>query len=182
MADTKDFPALWDQLVNTFSKIITTNLERRAASVFAVLGLSGELAIEYGLLPWESGTVLQACLTVFKRYQAYQGPELTEDAQISQSVSDFIAKHGDSRFSELHERFETTIYNRAGWYKDTENGRVYMLFPVTLIEAGGGYERSRIIDALKGANWLVEFDVGRATKKVRTSAGLKNLYHICESG
>ncbi len=55
-----------------------------------------------------------------------------------------------------------------------------MFFPVALLEAGAGFERLRIVEALKRANWLVDNDSGRATKKTRTASGSKNLYHICE--
>ncbi len=182
MDDKRDFPALLDQLVNTLSKLVTTNLEKRAATVFAIIGLTGELALEYGLLPWEPGSMLEATLIAFKRYQTYQGPGQTEDTQILQAISDFIAKYGDSRFSAHHERIEGTIYNRAGWYKDADIGRVYIFLPVALMEAGGGFERTRVVEALKRAKWIVESDVGRATKKVRIRGGLNNLYYICEPG
>ncbi len=182
MKEKRNLLTLLDQLVNTLSKLVTTNLEKRAATVFAIIGFTGELAIEYGLLPWEPGSMLQATLTAFQRYQTYQGPGQTEDSQILQAISDFIAKHGDSRFSAHHERIEDTIHNRAGWYKDADIGRVYMFLPVALIEAGGGFERSRIIEALKRAKWIVESDTGRATKKVRIRGGLNNLYYICEPG
>ncbi|OJV93222.1 MAG: hypothetical protein BGO43_01090 [Gammaproteobacteria bacterium 39-13] len=57
-----------------------------------------------------------------------------------------------------------------------------MFLPVALIEAGGGFERSRIVEALKGVKWIVESDAGRATKKTRIRGGLNNLYYICEPG
>ena len=57
-----------------------------------------------------------------------------------------------------------------------------MFLPVALVEAGGGFERSRIVEALKRAKWIVECDAGRATKKARTRGGMNNLYFICEPG
>lgn len=180
--DKRDFAALYSQAVQSFAKRASSNLEKRAAAVFALLGLAGEIGIEYGLLPWDPGCSLEGSLKAYLRWQAYLGPSHNEDSQILQAISDFIAKHGDSRFSELHDRYETTIHNRAGWYKNMDQGRVFMFFPVALMEAGGGFERTRIVEALKRANWIVESDVGRATKKVRIRGGLNNLYCICEPG
>jgi putative DNA primase/helicase len=182
MDDKRDFPALLNTYLQPFNSDAKTNLEKRAAMVFAIIALAGELAIEYGILPWEQTYAWDAALIGFQRWQTYSGPGQTEDTQILQSISDFIAKHGDSRFSAHHERMEDTIYNRAGWYKDADIGRVYMFLPVALIEAGGGFERSRIVEALKRAKWIAECDAGRATKKARTRGGLNNLYFICEPG
>ena len=182
MDDKRDFPALLDMYLQPFNSVTKTNLEKRAAMVFAIITLAGELAIEYGIVPWEQTYVWDAALIAFQRWQTYQGPGQTEDTQILQAISDFIAKHGDSRFSAHHERIEDTIYNRAGWYQDKNIGRVYMFLPVALVEAGGGFERSRIVEALKRAKWIVECDAGRATKKARTRGGMNNLYFICEPG
>lgn len=184
IGDKRDFPALLDLVMQKFSTTTTTNVEKRASSVFAIIGLAGELAIEYGLLPWVSGGAFKASHTAFQRWQAFIGPGQTEDRQILQAVSDFIAKHGDSRFSPQYADNtlynDKTIQNRAGWYKVVNDERVYMFFPVALLEAGAGFERSRIVEALKRAKWLVDSDPGRTTKKTRTSAGVKNLYHISE--
>lgn len=180
MNDKQDFPALLDKYLQPFNREANTNLERRAAMVFAIIALVGELAIEYGILPWEKTAAWDASLIAFERWQSFLGPGQTEDNQILHAVSDFIAKHGDSRFSAHREHEDRPIINRAGWYKDTAQGRVYMFFPVALKEAGGNFERPRIVEALRKAKWIVENDNGRASKKVRTSAGLKNLYHICE--
>lgn len=182
MDDKRDFPALLNTYLQPFNSDAKTNLEKRAATVFAIIALAGELAIEYGILPWEQTYAWDAALIAFQRWQTYQGPGQTEDTQILQAISDFIAKHGDSRFSAHHERMEDTIYNRAGWYQDKNIGRVYMFLPVALVEAGGGFERSRIVEALKRAKWIVECDAGRATKKARTRGGMNNLYFICEPG
>jgi putative DNA primase/helicase len=115
--------------VQRFGERLTTNIEKRAATTFSIVGLAGELAIEYDLLPWEKGAAFEAALLAFKRYQTYLESSQTEDSQILQAVSDFIAKHGDSRFSSVSEHPEKSVQNRAGWYKNDDKGRVYMFFP-----------------------------------------------------
>jgi len=179
MNDKCDYFGLLDTYLQPFNEEVKTNLEQRAATVFAIIALAGELAIEYGILPWEKTSAWDAALIAFQRWQKFMGPGQTEDSQILQAVSDFIAKHGDSRFSPHREQEDRPIQNRAGWYKDTDQGRVYMFFPVALKEAGAGFERTRIVEALRKAKWLVDYDSGRSTKKTRTAAGLKNLYFVC---
>ncbi|MBS0289805.1 MAG: DUF927 domain-containing protein [Proteobacteria bacterium] len=179
MEDKRDFSKLLDKLVQAFTKKSNTNLEKRAATVFATVGLAGELAIEYGLLPLQPESSLQATLTAFQRYLVFNDASQSEDGQILQAISEFIAKFGDSRFSLHNGPEEKSIPNRAGWYLDNLEGRVYMFFPVALKEAASGFERSRIVEALQRAKWLIS-DINRAAKKTRTPAGMKYLYHIFE--
>ena len=43
--------------------------QRRVARIFAILALAGELATEWGLLPWKKREATQACVTLFERRQ-----------------------------------------------------------------------------------------------------------------
>lgn len=156
-----------------------TNLEKRAASTFAIIALAGEIAIGYGLVGWGVGHAINAAMIAFKRWQIFQGASQTEDSKILDSISDFICKHGDSRFSLLpHHAEDKSVLNRAGWYKDYASKRIFMFTSAALQEAGGGYDKPRIVDTLNRYAWIADTDSGRFTKKTRTSSGLKNLYHI----
>jgi putative DNA primase/helicase len=158
---------------------ITENLEKRAASVFAIIGLAGELGIEYDLLPWKPGSALAAVQIAFSRWRKFQGAAQTEDQKILQSISNFIDKHGNSRFSTTTlETDEKIIHDRAGWCKIENNKRVYMFTSEGLLEAANGYDRTRIIDTLVRYKWLIDKDSDRHSKKTRFGAETKNLYHI----
>ncbi len=77
--------------------------QRRAARIFAVLALAGELATEWEILPWKKREATKACVTLFKRWQkqtlvsAASSPE----KKITAAVANFIDRFGDNRFSEL---------------------------------------------------------------------------------
>lgn len=176
--DKQDLSIPFDLILQNITPLNATNLEKRAAYTFSLIALAGELAITYRLLPWKRGSVIEGSKLAFKRWQRLLGAAKTEDHLILGAINDFIAKYGDSRFSTLDDPENKSIHNRAGWYKNTAQGRTYLFFPVSLVEAGKGYERSRIVDALRKAKWIIETDHGRMTKKVRTNAGLKNLYHV----
>jgi putative DNA primase/helicase len=175
--EKRDLTQLLDKLIQKFLEHATSNLEKRAASVFAVIGLAGELGIEYELLPWKEGSALEAAYMAFSRWKKFQGTDQTEDQKILNSIRDFIDKHGDSRFSYCENDFKN-INDRAGWYKKAKNGRTYMFISAALIEAGGNYDRNRIIDTLIRYKWLIDKDAGRFTKKTRINCETKNLYHI----
>lgn len=178
--DTSNLSDCLDSITKKFLIHTHTNLEKRAASTFALIAMAGETAIGYGLLPWKVGSVLDATTIAFKRWQTFQGASQTEDSKILESISGFINKHGDSRFSIIPCHAEDkSVLNRAGWYRDVVGKRIFMFTPAALQEAGGSYDKTRIVDTLIRYKWIAETDTGRITKKTRTSAGLKNLYHIC---
>lgn len=182
--DKRDLKKALDKLLAEFEEGLVENLQKRAATLFAIIGLAGELGIEFGLLPWPVGSALEAAIETLDRWKQYQGEGQTEDKQILQSISNYFDKHGDSRFS-LHTGIHSNgppIHNRAGWYinpkGDNEEGRVYMVRAIQLAEIAGGFENRRIVEALHRAKWLVVSDPGRFTKRVRTPHGSKHYYHI----
>ena len=179
--DKQDFGALISRLEEEFSSKVDTSLEKRAASVFACIALAGELAIGYGILPWCKGDSILAAQVAFDNWLDNQGKSNTEDHQILQAVSDFVDKHGSSRFSSKKtesSEFARVIVNRAGWYEDEENERIYLFTSASLIEAGARFDLKRVVQALDRAGWIVAHDLNRKTKKTRTAEGSKNLYHI----
>jgi putative DNA primase/helicase len=136
----------------------------RAASRFALYAMSGELAIEAGILPWLPGAALSACLQMFDAWQTLRGGSgATETGQILQSVADYLLKHGDTKFTGK-DSDEAPRLERAGWYTLSGDERVYLLTPAALIEAGGNFDKKRILDALDGAGWIVERDSGKKSK------------------
>ena len=178
--DTKDLGEAVSQLEDKFASTVKTNLEKRAAAVFAWIALAGELAIEYAILPWQKGSAIQAAQIGFERWRKDQGEANTEDQQILHAFIDFIDKHASSRFSSRERKDpDRAIINRAGWYdEDEDNNHVYYLTSSGLKEAGGGFDQNRIVQAIDKAGWIVEHDKDRKTKKIRTPEGPKNLYYL----
>jgi len=97
-----------------------------------------------------------------------------EDRQILASLSDFIDKHGSSRFSCIkHDTTDLKVHNRAGYWEVTGERRLYLFNKPALIEAGNGHSLSRIIKALEGVGGLAKRDSDRKrhTKKYRLPGG-----------
>ena len=179
ISDSQNFVSQYDDIVEVISKDATNNLENRAASTLAVIALAGELAIEYGLLPWPSTTALHACLDVFKRWRIDTTGGVTEDDRILEYIRTFIDRNSDTRFSSLNNPLlDNTVRDRAGWHKDLGKVRTYMFFGHALEEAAKKYERPRIVKTIKKSGWLCDHDTGRNTKKTRVPGGNKDLYYI----
>ncbi|MBK5944869.1 DUF927 domain-containing protein [Halorhodospira halophila] len=130
-------------------------LERRAAGVFALVALAGELATEAGITGWAKDEALDAATAAFDWWRAAKGTGQTEQQQILDAVRDFLARHGDARFSSINGD-HCPVPNRAGYWRDDPGGRVYLLHRAALKEAGAGFDTIRILEALEAAGWIVE--------------------------
>ena len=120
----------------------------RAATRFAVLALAGEMATECGITGWRQGDAIAAaaqCFSLWKAQRGLVGANL-ESMQALESVSDFIDRHGDSRFSPLDASLSTMVTrDRAGWRNFTGH---YLFTPSGLREALAGIDVRRGLDAL----------------------------------
>lgn len=152
----------------------------RAAKSFALFGLAGELAVEFGILPWPPGEALEAAATCYQAWLNARGSGLTEHRQILDAIADFIARHGDSRFSEKGKDYDRPVQNRAGWWMpDGAGERVYLFNAAALREAGGGFDTPRILAALDQAGWIAERGTDKHAKKTHIGPGLKmSLYYV----
>lgn len=155
----------------------------RVASRFALYALAGELAIEAGIVPWDRGAALSACVAMFNRWLSFRGNDSTEHTQILKAVSDYLVKYGDSRFTNKDIPTEPLHGVRSGWFTYTGSGEdketTYLLTSEALKDACSGFDLKRALDALDSAGWIVEKDEGRHSKKTNiTGGGKPRLYWI----
>lgn len=101
-------------------------LESKAAGWFALMAMAGELATEYGITGWEGGEALAAAVEGFNLWRDYRGEGQTENRRILDGVARFLHAYGDSRFTALNDDNPPKAASRAGWFRDDENGRVYL--------------------------------------------------------
>jgi len=151
----------------------------RAASKFALYAMAGELAIEAGIVPWDQGAALLACQTMFAQWQRERGKGLTEHQQILQNVGDYILKYGDIRFTDKNNPNDKPRAERAGWYLDKGDARIFLFTNDALREAGGNFDFNRVLDALEEDKWIADHNPGkRAKKTVVVGVGKPALYWI----
>lgn len=147
----------------------------RVAARFAAIAMAGELATQGGILPWPPGTAMAACLQLFKEWLLTVGDDNAEDRHILRNIADFISRHGDSRFSNQAAALESSVHNRAGYWRLDGSGenarRVYLFSRSALVEACPGYALARITRALESGGVLAAAEVGRKDKKYRLPGG-----------
>ncbi len=133
---------------------ITNSQAGRVADRFAVAALGGELASEYGVLPWPKGTATEACKTLYQEWVTTQGRGNTEDRQILTYLSDFLDAHGDTRFSDISFGADRTPGPRAGYYELAGDKRIYLFNKAGIKEAAHGYGIERVVMALDSVRAL----------------------------
>ena len=106
-ADTSKLPRLWPGrfLTGGISRLCLDGVSgqvQRVARRFLLCAAAGEMAAEWGLLPWRKGEALQAVKTCFDAWLAIRGGSgPAEDTAILEQVKLFIEQHGASRFQDI---------------------------------------------------------------------------------
>ena len=179
--DERDVCALLERIkaLPEFSADSGEGQDKRAAARFALVALAGELATEYGLTGWREGAAIHAAAEGFKAWQGLRGRGNDERRQILERVSGFIDRHGDARFSNADGSEESSIRDRAGWWRDTTDGRVYLFTSEGMREAIKGFDFTRALEALREAGALPapEADGKRSTPQ-RFAGRLVRVYSI----
>jgi len=104
----------------------------RVCDKFGLVAAAGELAREFGIVPWNEREALHAAGRCFGDwFDSRGGNEAGEvQAAISQ-VRLFIEQHGDSRFEPLIGTLDRPIANRAGWRRRDGTEREWLIPPET---------------------------------------------------
>ena len=158
---------------------ITNSQAGRVADRFAAAALGGELAIEYGVVPWQQGAALEACLTLYQEWADTQGKGNTEDRQILTQLADFLDANADNRFSDISFESDRTSGPRAGYYELVGDSRVYHFNKAGLKDAVRGYGIDRVVQALDTVGALKRNRPDRNQNQIRVrSAGRAWFYTI----
>lgn len=176
LGEQDDLPALLAQLCNQYPS--TSGQESRAAERFALVAMAGELAISFGILPLPTGAARDAMLGLFEVWRAGRGQGPSEDRQILRAIADFIARHGDTRFSSADDP-EGEARDRAGYWEDSPTGRLYLFNRPGLEEAAKGYDLGRVVLALESVGAIAKRGTGKHQAQKRLPDGSRPwLYFI----
>jgi len=181
--DPRDFCEYLERLktLPEFSLDGSEGQDKRAAGRFALLALAGEVATEYGITEWPEGIAIHAAAEGLKAWRAWRGRGNDERRQILERIAGFIERHGDSRFSDAnnHAGETATVRDRAGWWREEQDGRVYLFNAEGLREALKGFDFKRALDTLQEAEALPKPDAsGERAKPQRIGGRLVRLYPI----
>lgn len=182
-----DLPALYHDFMQDPAFTGTQDgVSSRAAGAFGLLAMAGELATEAGITGWQPGHALKAIATCFALWQSERGSLPPEDMAILEGVRSFIERHGDSRFSELTPsrpdylpaQHTPTVHQRAGYWSNIGDDRVFYFQKAELEEAARGFDAKTIAAVLDKANWLYEKEAKRLAVNKRVNGTVKRLYAV----
>ncbi len=145
--------------------------ERRAAGRFALVALAGEVATKYGITGWPEGAAIEAAGEFFRIWVEHRGRGNDERRQVLEAVSSFLNRHGDSRFSPTNEAF--SVRDRAGWWEDRDEARVFLFTGDGLREALRGFDFRRALDVLQAEGVLPPPDANGERARSRRINGRK---------
>lgn len=158
---------------------------KRAATRFAVLALAGELATTYGVTGWTEGDATHAAAVGFEAWLSLRGGAAhgnSERGQIMEHITSFIERHGDSRFSDADDtdaQRALLVRDRAGWWRSTGEGRIYLFTADGLREALKGFDFNRALDTLQELGVIAAPGAdGKRAKPVRINGRVVKLYAV----
>ena len=148
--------------------------------------MAGELAIRFGVVPWERGTASWAAGKCFESWLQHRGNTAGgEDQQGIRALIDFIAMHGSSRFADLRDP-QARINNRAGYLRMQDDGSSdYLLTPAGWKEVCAGQDATAIARACEAAGLLItarEGNVKRYAVNVKIAGATERLYVVPAAG
>ncbi|WP_131112180.1 DUF927 domain-containing protein [Sulfuricystis thermophila] len=179
--DERDFCALLEEVkgLPMFAAEGGEGQEKRAAARFALIGLAGELATEYGLTGWAEGEAIDAAALAFGLWRSMRGRGNDERRQIAEQVSAFLERHGDGRFSDADAPTDIAIRDRAGWWRDEQGSRIYLFTAEAMREALRGFDLRRALDVLQELGALPAPDGdGKTAHRFRIGGRRMRLYAI----
>jgi len=136
-------------------------LAGRAGTRFAITALAGELAVEFGIVPWAAGTATAASVALFKQWGEACGIVESEERKTIEAFRAYIGKHGGNRFEPVgNTAGARAIVERDGWcespisdFVDEVNALAatrYLFLPAAFnkVIASAGVNRTSAIKAL----------------------------------
>lgn len=157
-------------LDSTIPGVITGQV-RRVAKHFALCAAAGELASNWGLVPWQPGTAFESAKMCFNAWIECRGGTETGEIQAGvSSVRRFLEQHGASRFQRLdttNKLLDQHCRDRVGFRRDDSNGEThYYVLPESFPELCKGYDPKLVMQALAEKGLLIKGGADSFTQKL----------------
>lgn len=101
----------------------------RAAKRFALFAAAGELAISFGVFPWDAGTAVKAAKTCFHDWLAFRGGVgALEAREAVRRIRAFISANRTSRFEEWErDKGPKVVHNSVGFRREKDGVLEFMV-------------------------------------------------------
>ncbi|MGQ7938498.1 DUF927 domain-containing protein [Paraburkholderia sp. D1E] len=158
LADRPDLAALLKENVSLLKVHARSAADLRTAESFAIVAVAGELGIRYGLFPWSSESMRDACITAFKRWMENRpkAGKSSDTHNAAQSLVDYIDRFGGSRFSDINggdfgDGSDVRVIDRSGYWELVEGEVAGMEAEVDVVGLPPGKVGSMIANEVAGS-------------------------------
>ncbi len=187
-----DLKGLRDKFMKDYCPADADGQVKSVCSRFALIGVAGELARVYGVLPWPKNEALRAAGACFKAWLAERGGSgAGEDSAALAQVRAFLEAHGASRFERLHETNSKTgenyyppgeirLLNRAGFLRLVGGKLQFLIMPEAWRnEVCKGADPKRVAAVLRREKYLKESADGKNSQSINIAGyGKTRLYVV----
>ncbi|MEJ2125141.1 MAG: DUF927 domain-containing protein [Alphaproteobacteria bacterium] len=145
----------------------------RAAKRFAIVAAAGEIASQWGILPWPDGTAMETVARLFREWLDRRGTGALESAKALTQVRSMIEKHGASRFVPWNPAEQPPIpsqpvQNRMGFVRrDGEQTTFYVMPEAFKREICKGLDPARVARELMAVGAITPDKELKAATTVR---------------
>ena len=144
--------------------------------------LAGELATEYDLTAWQEGEAVEAAAMMFLLWLGQRGKTgNSEQPDLIKQLSDFLERHGGSRFEPHPSESHQIIRDRAGWVTHRQGEMVYLFTSEGMREALKGQDLKRALSKLHDAGLLQKDRDGKHSEQQRVGNATHRVYPITPS-
>jgi uncharacterized protein (DUF927 family) len=165
----------------------------RGAFRFALAAAAGELATEFGIVPWEAGQALGAAQFLFDGWaKSFGRTSIREEVAVLRRLVDTIQANmarfgsaGDDDFEVNGKgprageaRSLTTLGIFGNQKVEGESEDCYLFYPGGWAETFSGMDRQFAARVLKANNYLVTEGEGRLQKKKKIKGQVTNMYWV----
>lgn len=161
-----------DACASNMTKESSSSQVKRVSSRFALIALAGEMAVEFGILPWEIGESTSAATCCFEDWLLNRGDTGDrEQTQILEHLKLVIVKYGQSKFQSIDSDNEHVI-ERVGFKRKSKNGEIEYLFtPEQFKSIFSGFNINQVKKVLQSKGMLRHREKNDLTTKIT----IKNL-------
>ncbi|MGH8729784.1 MAG: DUF927 domain-containing protein, partial [Burkholderiales bacterium] len=190
--ERENLPAFLREGVHRFERQYLTGSAsgqaQRVAARFALVGLAGELATDYGVTAWARGDALSAAGVCFRAWLESRGGEGNQEerAMLAQ-VREFFERHGEARFADWERTAMTDdhaprVINKAGFRKHdgAEDKTEWFVYPnVFKTEVCKGFDPRAVSRLLLARGFLNPADKDHAARSLKLPGeGQRRVYHV----
>jgi putative DNA primase/helicase len=156
----------------------------RVLDRFGLVAAAGELAIQFGIVPWETAAAIKAAKDCFDAwFEDRGGADAGEDMAAVAAVRFFIERHGEARFEPAAGIGDgLPIRDRAGWRRGEGDAREWLIPPeVWKQEVCAGHNATAVAKALAERGMLKQDTEGRHSRSERVREGEKMRVYVVTS-